>query len=131
MLSAIVFNKWDRFANLSRVDPAHISTGMNGQSFFHPVGNAGYATVFTSVIVVDDCHLLKFKASGNSRPFKVISGRLFSGEWERLVGCIGMVLNLRDFHAQLYRDVLSFSTSFKSDAGAILYELYLLPSFYH
>jgi hypothetical protein len=118
MHSAIVFDRWDRFSNLSRVDPAYISTGLDGQSYFHPVGNSGYPVVFTSVIVVDSCHLTKLKVTGNSKPAKIIAGRLFSGEWERMVGCMGMVLNLRDFHAQLYKDVLSFSTTFQpGDAG--------------
>jgi hypothetical protein len=113
MKSAIIFDTAHTFANLSRVDPALISTGMHGRAYLHPVGNGSYPIVFTSVIVVNECHLMKPKISGNSQPFKMIGGKVFSGEWERMIGCIGMILGVRDFKAQLYKDVLSFATSYQ------------------
>jgi hypothetical protein len=59
---------------------------------------------FTSVIVVDSCYLIDAKPTPNSKPVKAISGAIIEGEWERLVGGIGMVLHERDFKAQLFKD---------------------------
>jgi hypothetical protein len=120
MRSAIIFDKWKKFANLSRIDPALVSTGVNGKNYLHPVGNGSHPIVFTSVIVVDECHLIRPKSSANNKPFKMIGGKVFSGEWERLVGCIGMILGIRDFKAQLFKDVLSFTTTFQSNESGML-----------
>lgn len=54
---------------------------------------------------------------GNPRPTKGIKGVLLGGEWERLIGCVGMVLNTRMFSAQLYMDKLSFMTAPLLDTG--------------
>jgi hypothetical protein len=109
--SAIVFQRSNNFANLSRVDPALISTGHLGQTYLHLLRGGARALTFTSVIIVDSCHLVEPKPAPNSKPVKAISGAVIEGEWERLVGAIGMVIRERDFKAQLFKDNLSFTTA--------------------
>jgi len=109
--SAIVFQHSDNFANLSRVHPAILSTGHLGHSYLHLLGGGSRALTFTSVIVVDTSYLLEAKPTLNSKPVKAITGALIDGEWERLIGAIGMVLHERDFKAQLFKDNLSFTTA--------------------
>jgi hypothetical protein len=113
--SAIVFQRSDNFANLSRADPAIISTGYLGQTYLHLLTGGPRALTFTSVIIVDSCHLVEAKPASNSKPVKAISGALIEGEWERLIGAIGMVLRERDFKAQLFKDNLSFTTAPSTD----------------
>ena len=116
MRSAITFQNSNNFANLSRVDPALISTGHLGQTYFHLLRAGAKAITFTSVIIVDSCHLFEAKPAPNSKPVKAISGALIEGEWERLIGAIGMVLHERDFKAQLFKDNLSFTTAPSTDS---------------
>ena len=110
LLSAITFQQHQNFANISRVDPTLISTGLNGQTFFHLCSSAT-ALVFTSIILVDESHTLEGKLGPSGKPVKCISGALVEGEWERFVGAIGMVINECDFRAQLFKDNLTFSTT--------------------
>jgi hypothetical protein len=102
--------------NLSRVDPAHVSTGFNGQKFFHRPGSAR-PIVFTSVIYISSCDLMEPRITPNTKPAKMICGALVEGEWERLVGGIGMVIWEREFKAQLFKDNLSFTTAPSSGEG--------------
>jgi hypothetical protein len=37
---------------------------------------------FTSVIIVDSCHLIEAKPTPNLKPVKAIAGALIEGEWE-------------------------------------------------
>jgi hypothetical protein len=106
-----VFQHKGNFANLSRVDPAIISTGHLGHTYLHLLQGGARPLIFTSVIVVDSCHLLEAKPAPNSKPVKAIAGSLLEGEWERLIGCIGMIIHEHDFKAQLYKDNLSFTTA--------------------
>lgn len=109
--SAIIFQRMKNFANLSRVDPSIVSTGHAGQSFFHLLGGGAQPLLFTSVIIVSECMLLSPKITPTTKPIKVISGSLISGEWERFVGAVGMVIGAEDFAAQLFKDNLSFTTT--------------------
>lgn len=54
---------------------------------------------------------------GNGKMQKVIAGACIAGEWERLVGAIGMVIHQREFKAQLAQDNLSFSTAYSSSSS--------------
>jgi hypothetical protein len=117
--SAVTFKSHLQFANLSRVDPAYVSTGSNGSKHFHRVSSAA-PILFTSIIVVSSCSLLEPKMPTNSKPAKMISGALIGGEWERFVGAIGMVMAEREFKGQLFRDNLSFSTAPATNDGKLL-----------
>ena len=66
--------------------------------------------MFTSVIVVDQCYLDEGKTTSTGKLQKILKGSLLEGEFERFVGNIGMVIHSRDFSAQLYKEVLDFST---------------------
>jgi hypothetical protein len=118
--SAILFKSHLQFANLSRVDPAYVSTGCNGSKHFHRLASTA-PIVFTSVIVVSSSSLLEPKMTTNSKPAKMISGALIAGEWERFVGAIGMVLWEREFKGQLFRDNLSFMTAPLMVDGKLFY----------
>jgi hypothetical protein len=76
--------------------------------------------VFSSVIIVDECNIIKPSTAGSLRPTKSIKGVLLGGEWERLIGCVGMVINAREFGAQLAMDKLSFMTTPLMDTGRYL-----------
>jgi len=117
LLSATIFSRHDALpiANLSRVDPALVSTGLHGKKHFHHVGNDSPFT-FCSVIHVDDCNLDEGRTTSNDKLQKIIKGSLMEGEFERFVGAIGMIIGQRLYNAQLFRDVLTFST-FMTDFG--------------
>lgn len=114
LFSAIIFSSHRQFVNLSRVDPATISTGFNGSKYFHRPGSP-VPIVFTSAIYVSTSDLITAKSVTNSKPVKSISGALLEGEWERFVGAIGMVIWEREFKGQLFKDNLSFTTSPQMD----------------
>jgi hypothetical protein len=107
--SAIVHEK----NNISRMDPALVSTGFCGQTHFHRIGG-GPPITFTAPIVVNSSHLVEPKGTASGKMQKVIDGAMIAGEWERFVGGVGMVLNATEFKAQLYMDNLSFSTAYSS-----------------
>jgi len=96
-------------ANLSRVDPAFVSTGLHGKKHFHRVAN-DQPLLFTSVVIVDQCYLAEGRTTTNGKLHKLIKGTLLEGEFERFVGAIGMITRERHFMAQLYKDALDFST---------------------
>jgi hypothetical protein len=111
LLTAITFDRHVSLpvANLSRVDPAFVSIGHHGKKHFHRVAN-DQPLLFTSVILVDQCHLAEGRSTNSGKLHKVIKGQLIEGEFERFVGIIGMVIRERKFRAQLYKDILDFST---------------------
>lgn len=107
-------------ANLSRVDPAVVSTGNHGKKHFHTLLN-DQPLVFTSVIVVDQCYLNEGKTNSAGKSQKLLRGSLLEGEFERFVGAVGMVAQVSDFRAQYYKDVLDFSTFMEfGDGGTLL-----------
>jgi hypothetical protein len=101
-------------ANLSRNDPAMLSVGDGGKTYIHLLTGSVRPMIFTSVIVVSQCHLVEAKTAGTGRTYKVIDGSLLAGEYERFVGAIGMILGVSEYRAQLYMDNLSFTTAFSS-----------------
>jgi hypothetical protein len=102
-------------------DPAKISTGFGSQTYFHAVGGSGPLT-FISTVMVGDCHLMDPKLSGNGKLQKFIEGAGIEGEWERLVGAIGQVINKVEYRAQIQAGYVSFSTSF-TDSGMLLVKI--------
>jgi hypothetical protein len=117
-MSATVFAKHDtlQIANLSHVNPAEVSTGLHGKKHFHRVGD-DHPFTFCSVIHVDSCYLDEARTTGNGKLQKVIKGSMMEGEFERLVGAIGMIISECQYNGQLYKDVLDFST-FMVNSGA-------------
>jgi hypothetical protein len=102
--------------NLSRTDPAKISTGSNGKKHFHSV-HSDQPLVFASVVVVDQCYLEDGRANSTGKLQKILKGSLLEGEFERFVGNIGMIIRAREFGAQLFKDVLDFSTYMDGSGG--------------
>lgn len=119
MHEAVVFSGVGIFRNLSRSDPTKISTGMGSQTFFHAVGGSD-PFIFVSTIRVGDCHLVEPKTTGNGKLLKLIEGAGIEGEWDRLAGVIGQVINKSTYKAQIQAGYVSFSTSFGSaDSGRL------------
>lgn len=110
----------DGILNLSRLDPAKISTGFGSQTYFHAVGGSGPLT-FISTIRVGDCHLIDPKPSANGRMQRLIEGALVEGEWERLVGAIGQVIDKSEYKAQIQAGYVSFATSFANPVPGELF----------
>jgi hypothetical protein len=103
--------------NLSRCDPKYVSTGFGGATYFHQVGG-GSPTVFISVIRVSDCHLVEPKLTNHGKFQKVLEGACIQGEWERLVGAIGQIINEQEYKAPLEAGRLTFGTAFGTgDSG--------------
>jgi hypothetical protein len=105
---------------LSRTDPAKVSTGFGSQTYFHTVGGSGPLT-FVSTIRVGECHLVDPKTNPNGKVLKLIEGALIEGEWERLVGVIGQVLNKPEYKAQILAGYVSFATAFASSESGRLF----------
>jgi hypothetical protein len=122
LLSATVFERHAKFpiANLSRVDPAFVSTGLHGKKHFHRVGN-DQPLLFLSVVKVDQCYLADGRTTSIGKLQKIVRGTLLEGEFERFVGAIGMVIREQDFKAQLYKDVLDFSTFMAFDEKSMFF----------
>lgn len=120
---SIICSGVDGILNLSRSDPAKISTGFGSQTYFHAVGGSGPLT-FISTIRVGDCHLIDPKPNPNGRMQRLIEGALVEGEWERLVGAIGQVINKSEYKAQIQAGYVSFATSFANPVpGGLFYFL--------
>jgi hypothetical protein len=117
--SAVLFSHNSRYVNVARCDPRRLSIGHGGNYIFH-VGEPQKPTIFVTPIKVNECFLQTIKYGNNNKPSRFISGGLFSGEFERAIGAIGMILNKPEFGGQYYLDCLSFSTSMPSAAGKIL-----------
>ena len=128
LFSSTIFDKHDKIpvANLSRVDPAYVSIGFNGKRHFHHPGN-DHPLLFTSVITVDQCYLDQGKTTTNGKLQKVFKGSLMEGEFELFVGAIGMIIGERKYHAQMFKDVLDFSTFMSLDSGMSHIHIYHLP----
>jgi hypothetical protein len=117
---AITFAGVGSIRNLSRSDPAKISYGVGSQTHFHTVGGGGPLT-FISTIVVHECNLQEPKVYPNGKSQKIIVGACIEGEWERLVGSIGMIANVTEYKSQLQGGNLTFGTAYASqDHGRVL-----------
>jgi len=113
MMQAVVFSSNGSYHNLSRIDPATISTGVGSSTYFHAVGG-GSPYMFTSLVLVNSCHLDEPRTSSAGKTQKLIEGACIEGEWERLVGCIGQIIHAREFKGQIQAGNLSFTTAFAS-----------------
>ena len=81
--------------------------------------------MFTSVIVVNESFLEQPKISGNGKMFKVIDGALHAGEYERLVGAIGMIIGEKEFRGQLLMEIyLSLQHLVHQVCYCLLYPVY-------
>ena len=106
--------------NLSRSDPAKLSTGFGSQTYFHATGGSGPLT-FVSAVRVGECHLIDPKTSANGRIQRLIEGAVIAGEWDRLVAVIGHVINQVEFKAQIQAGYVSFATALTSpESGKLL-----------
>ena len=132
----IVFSSFLKYRNLSRIDPMVISTGVHNSNYFHPVGG-GAPYVFTSLILVSSCHLDEPKTSHAGRKQKTVEGACIEGEWERLVGCIGQIINSREFRGQIAGGNVSFTTAFatakncKFSCQICVFCMFILTLFYN
>ena len=115
----MTFSGMGAFRNLARCDPTSISTGFGSQTFFHAVDGIT-PLVFLSTVKVGGCYLLAPKEQKNGKWQKQIHGAGIEGEWERLLGVIGHVLNKDEFKAQIQDGLLSFCMSF-TDAGVFIF----------
>jgi hypothetical protein len=113
-----LFSCDENYVNLARYDPLRLSW-ISGTSYIHRVGARNHPARFISTIVVDDCYLktAKINASG-AKPSRYISGSIIRGEFERMVGALGMVINKDEFGGQYHRDFLSFHTAMPPTASS-------------
>jgi len=96
-----------------------ISTGFGSQTYFHTTVGGGPLT-FVSTIRVGDCHLIDPKTNANGKVQKLIEGAVIEGEWERLVGAIGQVINRSEYRAQIQAGYVSFATAFSSPDSSMV-----------
>ena len=59
---------------------------------------------------------------------KLIEGIGIEGEWERLVGALGQVIDKDQYKAQIEAGYVSFSTSFTSPVSGVLPYYYVVLS---
>jgi hypothetical protein len=125
MMQAVVFSSNGKYRNLSRIDPAMVSTGVGSSSYFHAVGGSS-PYVFTSLVLVNSCHLDEPRTSSAGKTQKVIKGACIGGEWQRLVGCVGQIIHAREFKGQIQAGNLSFTTSFASTGNCAFIILFFI-----
>jgi hypothetical protein len=125
MMQAVIFSSNGSYHNLSRIDPATISTGVGSSTYFHAVGG-GTPYMFTSLVLVNSCYLDEPRTSAAGKTQKVIEGACIEGEWERLVGCIGQIIHAREFKGQIQAGNVSFTTAFASAGNCAFIIFFLL-----
>lgn len=113
LYEALTFSGLANFRNLSRTDPAKVSTAVGSQTYFHAVGGGG-PLLFLSAVRVGECRLFEPRTSSNGKTQKILEGALIEGEWERLVGAVGHIIDKVEYRAQIQAGYLSFSTAFAS-----------------
>jgi hypothetical protein len=122
---AVLFSGVGSIRNLARSDPASLSTGFGSQSYIHAV-NGNTPLTFVSTVVVGECYLIDPKSMTNKMQ-KLIEGAGIEGEWDRLVGVIGQVINQDEYKGQIQAGYLQFTTMFSSgDSGASTHYLVTL-----
>jgi hypothetical protein len=102
-----------RAINLSRVDPAllTINPPRRADCDKYTLTTLRYPilpALCYSVITVGESFLYSPR-SAQAPYIKYLTGKLFTGEMERLVGTVLMALNMQDANAPLYKDWLSFT----------------------
>lgn len=118
LFQAVTFSGTGGIHNLARFDPAKISIGVGSQTYLHPVGG-GLPLTFVSTVIVGDCHLTQPKTSPNGKMNKFIEGAGIEGEWDRLVGALGQVIDKVEYKAQIQAGYVSFSTAFASSESGV------------
>jgi len=108
--------------NLSRSDPAKLSTGFGSQTYFHAAGGSGPLT-FVSAVRVGECHLIDPKSNANGKIQRLIEGAVIEGEWDRLVAVIGHVINQVEYKAQIQAGYVSFATALTTPESGKLLDL--------
>ncbi|KIM78970.1 hypothetical protein PILCRDRAFT_10889 [Piloderma croceum F 1598] len=114
---AVTFSGVGGVQNLSRSDPTKLSTGFGSQTYFHAAGGSGPLT-FVSAVRVGECHLIDPKSNANGKIQRLIEGAVIEGEWERLVGIIGHVIDKVEYKAQIQAGYVSFATALVSPDSA-------------
>jgi hypothetical protein len=120
----VVFSGFRNYKNLSRINPEVISIGVGSSTYFHPVGG-GAPYIFTSLIQVSSCYLEGPKILPSGRTQKLVEGACIEGEYERLVGCIGQIIRLREFKGQIAGGNISFTTAFAQANNGMLFLCHL------
>lgn len=118
-MEAVTFSGTGGIRNLARSDPTNISTGVGGQTHLHAVGG-GPPLTFVSTVVVGECHLMESKMHTTGKMQKLIEGIAIEGEWDRLVGALGQIIDKVQYKAQIQAGYVSFSTSFASAESGVL-----------
>jgi hypothetical protein len=111
LFQAVTFSGTGSIRNLARSDPAKMSIGVGSQTYIHPVGG-GLPFTFVSTVVVGECHLMQPKPNSNGKIHKFIEGAGIEGEWDRLVGALGQVIDKVEYKAKIQAGYVSFSTAF-------------------
>jgi len=57
---------------------------------------------------------------------RLIEGALIEGEWERLVGAIGQVIDKSEYKAQIQAGYVSFATSFANPVPGELFHFLII-----
>jgi uncharacterized protein YlbG (UPF0298 family) len=117
-LKAIIISKGrNRIINPSRIDPKFLSfynktfkKDEMPRSTLSTLHHPNLPALCYSVIYVDESHVQSpYSANQDSKYVKSITGKLFSGELERMISTILMALKLDHAKAQLSKDWLSFT----------------------
>jgi hypothetical protein len=130
LFEAITFSGTGGILNLARADPTRISTGVGSQKYLHAVGG-GPPLTFVSTVVVGECHLIEPKTYNTGKMQKLIEGAGIEGEWDRLVGALGQIIDQTEYSAQIQAGYVSFSTSFASPTSGVytLIFCYMVPAY--
>lgn len=111
IVRSVEFDSYSNIVNLSRVDPATLSTSQNSVVLH---GNLSPVTCL-SLIRVTESHLDTPKQMGSlDRYYKGITGIMLSYEWERMVSVIGMIYSMNNYYGPIYANTVSFSTKASS-----------------
>ena len=122
----VVFSSLGNYRNLSRIDPAVISTGVGSSTYFHPVGG-GAPYFFTSLILVSSCSLdVPWITPSTGKMQKFVEGACIEGEYERLVGCIGQIIHSRLFTGRIAAGNIQFTTSFTTGNNGMFFLFFFL-----
>jgi hypothetical protein len=106
--------------------PSELSWGVNRRNYIHTVGGGG-PLVFLSILCINACHILEpVMNAALGKPQRSVEGGVLEGEYERMVGCIGMIIQEKEFRLPLFKDNLSFTTAFGTgDSGRQFQHIYL------
>ncbi|KAH7907846.1 hypothetical protein BJ138DRAFT_1209902 [Hygrophoropsis aurantiaca] len=107
VVSLVSFKSHEIFVNLSRVDPAILST--------KHLGNGSQLAMCVSVIVVTECFIGKPGKTQNGNPKKEITGYFLAQEFERFAGVTGAVFGCQSFWTPTADSMFKFGTFVRSN----------------